>query len=89
MLFDFQLEEYRGKDKIKTSIESEWATISFTTLPEKIQSLDWESSTETAITVTWLPYKKIADGSKFLHYKLNFEKVSADSLEYPTVRQRT
>jgi hypothetical protein len=79
-----ELKEYRNNNlKIKTSIESEWATISFTTQPEKIQSLNLESTSETSLTVSWLPYDKIAEDSTFLHYKLNIKTISTDSLEYP------
>ena len=55
---------------IKTSIESEWVTVPVSTLPAKISALNLESTTENSITVTWSPFDKIADGAKFLYYKL-------------------
>ena len=62
--------------EIKTSIESEWVTVPVSTLPAKLQSLNLESTTETTITVTWLPFDKIADGAKFLYYKLRVYRES-------------
>ena len=74
----FQLTEWRDDLYIKTSIESEWVIVPVSTLPAKLSSLNLESTTETSITVTWTPYDKIADGAKFLNYKL---KVYRESYE--------
>ena len=74
----FQLTEWRDGLYIETSIESEWVIVPVSTLPAKLSSLNLESTTETSITVTWSPYDKIADGAKFLYYKL---KVYRESYE--------
>ena len=78
---EIKLTEWRDGLYIETSIESEWVIVPVSTLPAKLPSLNLESTTETSITVTWSPFDKIADGAKFLYYKL---KVCREAYEVET-----
>ena len=55
---------------------SQWASISVTTLPAKLEGLNFISNTVHSITFIWNKFKKIAAGSEFLHYSIRFVEVN-------------